>query len=125
MILDKLSQVFREAEQLPGFMSVAVFDATGNVVAKHQSDANVNVVLEGAYQVEIIKQAKLFLTMSEVNQGNELGVISVETLKYTYYLISSESGSMYFVLMLDAKRVNVGMTRILIEKQRDALRGSF
>lgn len=125
MILDKLSQVSREAEQLPGFISIAVFDATGNIIAKSQSDASVNVELEGAYQVEIIKQAKLFLKMSELNKDNELGVISVETLKYTYYLISSESGSMYFVLMLDAKRVNVGMTRILIEKQRAALRGSF
>lgn len=125
MILENLNLVFQEAEQLPGFMSIAVFDATGNIIAKRQNDGNINVELEGAYQVEILKQAKLFLQMSEVNQGNELGVISVETLKYTYYLISSASGSMYFVLMLDAKRANVGLTRALIEKQRVALRGSF
>lgn len=121
-MIDLLNKFLEETRvTVPGFISACVVDASGSIVVKGVSDPNVNVELEASFQLEIIKQAHRSLQVSSLNKNNKMGLISIETEKYTYFLDSSDEGAMFFVLMLDAEKANMAITRTFIAKSRKVL----
>lgn len=104
---------------IPGFISVGIMNFEGSILAKEQMDPRVNVDLEVAFQLEIIKQAMKSLSVSELNRGNKLKDILIETEKFAYLLSLSNSQKAVLVLMLDAQTYNLGITRSLLAKAKD------
>lgn len=104
---------------IPGFVSVGIMNFEGVVLAKEQIDPRVNVDLEIAYQLEIIKQAIKSLGVSDLNKGNKLKDILIETEKYAYLLSLSNSQKAILVLMLDTTTFNLGITRSLLAKAKE------
>lgn len=104
---------------IPGFISVGIMNFDGSILAKEQMDPRVNVDLEVAFQLEIIKQAMKSLSVSELNRGNKLKDILIETEKFAYLLSLSNSQKAVLVLMLDAQTYNLGITRSLLAKAKD------
>lgn len=103
---------------LPGFISLGLVDFTGNILVKEQVDDRVNVELESAFQLEVVKQAMKSLSVSDLNIGNKLRDITIETQKFTYYIGLSEDQKAVVVIMLDASKANLGITRSIIARER-------
>lgn len=103
---------------LLGFISLGLVDFTGNILVKEQVDDRVNVELESAFQLEVVKQAMKSLSVSDLNIGNKLRDITIETQKFTYYIGLSEDQKAVVVIMLDASKANLGITRSIIARER-------
>lgn len=108
--------------ETPGFKSISVISAdSGDVIVSETAESNINLDLIAPFHLEIYKQAERSISSFDMKEGKIVDEILISTYDEYYVINISPDGKFVGVVIVDATKSNLALTRALLDKHKNTV----